>query len=360
MTKIMRLAGNDTLNGGVVRLNLRGDGEDNILVGGAGADTLKGFAGDDTLKGASGNDQLSGGAGNDWLDGGAGNDGMAGGSGNDTYIVNSRADETTETESGGLDTVLSSVNWSLAANVENLLLRTGADLSGVGNGGDNRITGNRGDNTLDGRGGDDTLRGGDGDDYLIGRSGNDVLDGGAGDDVLAGGAGNDVLLWDAADSIVNGGAGEDTLRVNGNNVVLDLKQNDGRIWSVERIDLTGSGDNTLNLDSNAFGHLGVGLLRVDGDAGDVVSAGLGWTRINDVTVGSQAYAQYTRGAGILRVDLDIDRRPARRNAWRGPDPGIRRQRHAGRGAGRRLPEGRRRRRRVPRRSGIPPHLPGGQ
>ena len=60
-----------------------GNGLNNNLTGGRGADTLSGLAG---------NDALDGGAGNDSLDGGSGNDAMRGGAGNDTYVVDSTGD----------------------------------------------------------------------------------------------------------------------------------------------------------------------------------------------------------------------------------------------------------------------------
>ncbi|HEV8679979.1 MAG TPA: M10 family metallopeptidase C-terminal domain-containing protein [Stellaceae bacterium] len=65
--------------------NFAGTGNtlDNVITGGAGADTLNGAAGNDTLSGTGGNDLLLGGAGDDTLNGGTGNDTLAGGLGND-------------------------------------------------------------------------------------------------------------------------------------------------------------------------------------------------------------------------------------------------------------------------------------
>jgi Ca2+-binding RTX toxin-like protein len=51
-----------------------GNGDDNVITGGVGADTLRGMVGDDTLNGGDGNDILIGGAGADHLVGGAGTD----------------------------------------------------------------------------------------------------------------------------------------------------------------------------------------------------------------------------------------------------------------------------------------------
>jgi serralysin len=78
-----------------------GNGLDNVMVGGSGAntldggagnDTLYGYGGNDTLLGNIGNDSLYGGAGNDRLDGGIGNDWLCGGLGVDTLTGGTGAD----------------------------------------------------------------------------------------------------------------------------------------------------------------------------------------------------------------------------------------------------------------------------
>ena len=51
--------------GSLLADRLSGTGRDNMIAGGAGADTLRGHDGDDTLTGGTGNDVLRGGAGND-------------------------------------------------------------------------------------------------------------------------------------------------------------------------------------------------------------------------------------------------------------------------------------------------------
>ena len=111
---------------------------------------------------ATGNDkdnQLTGNAGANRLDGGAGADTLTGGKGADIYVVNEAGDEVIEDiagTAGGIDTVLSSIDFSLAAlaNVEKLTLATGfAGLDGIGNGLNNTLTGNEFANTLDGAAG---------------------------------------------------------------------------------------------------------------------------------------------------------------------------------------------------------------
>jgi serralysin len=92
---------------------------------------------------------------------------MAGGFGNDTYITNG-ADTITEAAGGGIDTVQSSVSYTLGANLEKLTLTGSSAINGTGNSLANVITGNGAANTLNGGGGIDTLAGGRGNDKLTG------------------------------------------------------------------------------------------------------------------------------------------------------------------------------------------------
>lgn len=171
------------------------------LIGTAFDDQILGLAVDDNLIGGNGNDNLQGGDGNDSFDGGAGKDFLIGGTGNDTYNVTGGGDTIREAISGGTDTVLSSISFTLPASVENLRLsELSGEINGTGNNLNNTITGNNLKNTLIGAGGNDTLSGENGDDTLQGGDGNDTLNGGAGSDRFFGEKGNDIL---------NGGTGDD-------------------------------------------------------------------------------------------------------------------------------------------------------
>ncbi len=170
---------------------------------------------------------------------------------------------------------------------------------------------------------------------LNGGLGNDRIDGGLGNDVLIGGAGNDTLVYDAADTLrVDGGTGRDTLAITGSGITLDLtalnnfadtaQTPKSPYKSIEIIDLTGMGDNTLRLDASDLLHI-VGsatgtddkrdnnLLRIDGDAGDTVQLTSGtWTRdVNDNDLNGEAapgnggYSLYTNGQARLLVDNAI-------------------------------------------------------
>lgn len=79
---------------------------------------------------------------------------VAGGDGADFYYTSDSTMTILENVGEGTDTVLSTVNFALAANLENLR-RLGSAFSGVGNSGDNAIDGNAFDNRLTGLGGND-------------------------------------------------------------------------------------------------------------------------------------------------------------------------------------------------------------
>jgi len=219
------LTGTAAINGTGNAANniLTGNSAANLLDGGAGSDTMIGGLGDDTyvvdsagdivselanegtdtvrasisyilganvenlvLTGAtvtgaaaingtgnSLNNTLTGNGAANSLDGGAGADTMIGGLGDDIYFVDNAGDVVRELANEGIDTVNSSVTYSLAANVENLSLTGTGAINGTGNDLSNIILGNAGANVLSG---------GAGNDYLTGAGGADSLTGGAGAD----------------------------------------------------------------------------------------------------------------------------------------------------------------------------------
>ncbi|QLQ19458.1 MAG: hypothetical protein HZT43_13645 [Exiguobacterium profundum] len=81
---------------------------------------------------------------------------LAGGDGNDTYLVDA-LDVVVENASQGRDVVQSGANWTLGANLEDLLLLGTSGIAGTGNTLANRLTGNDGNNLLSGMEGADTL-----------------------------------------------------------------------------------------------------------------------------------------------------------------------------------------------------------
>ena len=123
---------------------------------------------------------------------------MQGDEGNDDYSVDNAGDIVIEAPGAGFDTVRSSIDYTLTANVERLLLTGGPAIDGTGNNLNNDIVGNNAANTLDGADGNDTLQGRGGDDILIGGAGNDVLNGGLGSDDLQGDGGDDTFVFNTA------------------------------------------------------------------------------------------------------------------------------------------------------------------
>jgi trimeric autotransporter adhesin len=172
---------------------------ENLTLTGAAAINGTGNTLDNLLLGNSANNTLIGGAGNDTLDGGAGNDTMVGGTGNDTYVVTAVGDVVTENANEGMDTVQSSLTYTLGANVEHLTLTGTAAINGTGNILDNQMIGNSVANQLSGANGNDTLRGGLGNDMVNGGAGNDTFLFGRGDgqDLVQDNSGTaDKLLYD--------------------------------------------------------------------------------------------------------------------------------------------------------------------
>jgi len=167
------------------------------LTGGAGPSIIVGLGRVDSLTGGAAADTIDGGDGSDTIDGGGGADLLIGGFGSDRYRVDNIADTIVEIAGQGLDVVEASVSFTLAANVETLILTGSATLDGTGSAGNNTLTGNGGANTLNGQAGKDTLNGGAGADTLLGGEGNDQLLGGEGADILVGGLGVDFLTGDA-------------------------------------------------------------------------------------------------------------------------------------------------------------------
>ena len=281
----------------------QGNQADNRIVGNAAANILYGETGDDTLIGNAGSDQLYGGDGNDTLNGGAGNDTMDGGNGDDSYYVDNLGDSASEAVGigGGTDTVISTVDWTLSQNLENLVLAGGA-IIGTGNDGANTITGNAGNNLLAGGLGSDLLIGGLGNDNLDGGGNDDTLAGGDGIDTLSGGLGSDnLVLSDFASDSVNGGGGTDSLYVTGQNQTLNLVTDS--ISGIEVIKFNDNSNNTLNLTAQSVLALSADsdTLRVDAQGNNTLVMESGWVETGLV----DGYNIFTKDGATLEVDADI-------------------------------------------------------
>lgn len=336
--------GNDRLLDDSGNNILQGEGGRDELISGAGNDTLQGGDGDDVLKGGPGDDILEGGDGNDTLIGASGSDLLDGGEGSDTYVLkkyNTEIDTYQDSGTGASDwdvllaksspTIFLSASFNHSASGLEEISGLHHELQGPGTSlswdftdikltSITQIKGSGEDDSIVGSDGDDVLKGKNGDDQLNGGSGNDSLSGGNGNDRLDGGDGDDVLVYDAADATtVNGGAGTDTLHLLGSGKTIDLTNIGDFIHeSIEKIDLTGNGNNTLKLNvhdvlaisdhTDEFLFDGTEQLMVLGDEGDKVElAGGGWIQGSDTTISAAVYTPYTHtdfGAQLF-IDTDI-------------------------------------------------------
>ncbi|MHA3105222.1 calcium-binding protein, partial [Acinetobacter sp. ANC 3791] len=234
----------------------------NLTINGtSSADTLYGGSGNDTITGQAGNDTLYGQSGNDTLNGGTGSDIMYGGKGDDTYIVDNTGDIVNENPNEGIDTVQSSVTYTLGNNVENLTLTGTSAINATGNALNNILIGNSAVNTL---------TGGAGDDYL---------NGGAGNDKLLGGTGNDTYIVDSTGDAIteNANEGIDTVL---SSVTFTLGNN------LENLTLTGSA--AINATGNTLNNILIG-----NSANNILSGGAG----NDILDGMAGNDQFTGGTG---------------------------------------------------------------
>ena len=285
---IFGLVGNDTVVGEDGNDSLNGDNGNDYLLGEDGNDSLRGGANDDVIFGLDGNDTL---------DGGDGTDILIGGSGNDTYIVDNLADSITEAANSGIDTVRSSVSWTLGNYLNNLSLTGTNAINGTGNDLNNKITGNAANNSLNGGDGTDTLIGGSGNDtYIIDNLADSIIEAAnSGIDTVRAsvswtlgnylnnlsltgtnainGTGNDLnnkITGNAANNSLNGGNGNDTLTGSGGNDTLDGGNGSDILNGGDSNDtlLGASGNDTLNgRGGNDFFDGGNGNDKLNGGGG---------------------------------------------------------------------------------------------
>jgi Ca2+-binding RTX toxin-like protein len=224
------------------------------------------------------------------LDGGkntiaGGGDTLVGGGGNDTYIVHNTTDRITETSTGGTDTVHSFAqgNYTLASNVENLVLEHDADaVNGTGNSVDNVLTGNDLANTLNGQAGNDTLDGGGGGDSLIGGSGDDTYivreSGDHVNEATSGGSGNDTVLSYVDFSLLNtdgqvtGGTVENLTLLDGATTATGNDSANTLIGNSAANSILGGAGNDLIIGGDGADHIegGTGHDQLFGGPGDDV------------------------------------------------------------------------------------------
>ena len=194
---------------------------------------------------------------------------------------------------------------------------SGADLNGENSGSSYVIFGRReftNQAVFSGTAGDDILTGttiaesfeaGEGNDRMIGRGGADTFQADAGDD--------SIVVPDLDFQSINGGTGTDTLELLAADLNLNLAEVGGAISSVELIDLSGSGDNTLALTLQNLRDLSdtTDTFTVNGNDGDhVFGLADGW-----VDEGKEGdYEVFTHSGTTLRVNSAVSTDISTRNA----------------------------------------------
>lgn len=316
----LTLLGQDAIDG-------MGNLADNILVGNAADNALDGQQGADTLKG---------------------------GDGNDRYRVDQAGDHVIELAGQGVDTILTTVSYTLPEAVERIELLGAVDINATGNNLDNELIGNSGNNRLDGGLGADLMAAQAGDDtYVVdntgdiltevldagvdvalasityvlpshvenltltgdsalngtgnaldnrieGNSDDNVLDGAAGNDTLAGGAGDDTYIVDSAvDQLVEVfGNGIDTALTTVSYVLPEHVENLTLLGDAA-IDGTGNGEANILAGNDGYNVLSglAGNDQLHGLAGnDTLIGGLGNDAL-DGGDGNDLYV-YAQGDGL--------------------------------------------------------------
>ncbi len=259
------------------------------LIGGSGADVIVGFQGDDTLTGNAGDDTLTGGAGDDVVSGGAGNDFLIAGTGQGFDSYDGGA---------GTDTL----------SFSSTFLGVTADTSlGVASGSEIDSDTFTGVEVLVGGAGNDVLNGDPGVNEIFGGAGDDTIDGAGGTDTIHGGAGDDTIGFDASPETIDGGAGVDKIRLFGAGQTAN-SSNLVSVGSIEEVDLSGVGSNTLSVSSSLVTTMsGTGTLSALGDGDDVVESDSSWNLTGPFTLGTLVFDRFTDGGSTVDTEASVFR-----------------------------------------------------
>ena len=173
----------------------------------------------------------------------------------------------------GNDRIVNSTNITMEARGGN-----GIDFLSGGSARDD-LQGEFGSDVLNGNSGNDLLHGGDNDDQILGGPGHDTLIGANGNDYLNGAGGNDQIDGGSGDDVILGGSGGDTIDAGaGDDTVFGEYLSSGNYYTGDDVIKGGSGDDDL------YG--GRGVDRIDGDGGnDYIVGG----RDNDVINGGSGH-----------------------------------------------------------------------
>jgi len=225
---------------------------------------------------------ITGNPANNIIDGGlVGADTLIGGLGNDTYLVNYSGIIVTENSDEGIDLLLSSIDYTLDSNIENLTL-TGSSTIGTGNSLDNVITGNSLDN------------------LITGNEGNDVLNGLLGIDTMVGGIGDDTYYVDNTGVTITENLNEGTDIVY-SSIHYTLGSNVENLTLIGTSNINGTGNKLNNImignsKNNTFNG-GTGLDTMIGGLGNdsYISDNIGDTIIENANEGTDRVLAYANG-----------------------------------------------------------------
>jgi trimeric autotransporter adhesin len=264
--------------------------------------------------GNAASDRMTANSGNDTLVAGSGVATLVGGTGNDLFIVNSASDVVQVSSTSASDTIQTSVSYSLAANVNTLVLTGTVGLTGSANGGNDTLTSNSGVDTLVGGSGNDVFIVNNASDVIQNATSSDTIEssvsftlsanvnnliligsanisgtGNANSDVLTAGAGTDTLIAGAGVATLIGGTGNDAFVVNNS---ADVVQN-GSTTTSDTIQSSVTFSLPSNVDSLTL--TGSANLTATGntDANNVLAANSG----NDLLVGTAFSTTINGGIG---------------------------------------------------------------
>ena len=140
-----------------------------------------------------------------------------------------------------------------------------------------------------------------GNDVLSGGSDNNVIKGNGGADIVYAGAGDDTIVLNASNiaalsakgAYVDGGTGTDTIVLDGSGITFDFTALQSKVMGIEKIDLTGSGNNTLKLSlADVIAVSDTHNLYVTGNTGDSVQVKGTSVTPTATTVSGVAYNDY--------------------------------------------------------------------
>ncbi|WP_343742762.1 beta strand repeat-containing protein [Herbaspirillum huttiense] len=336
-TVVVGAGANTVIGGNGNNIIMAGEGN-NVLYAGSGNSVVFAEDGNNTLVGGIGHNELIAGNGNNSFTDGGGIADMTAGTGSNTFVVNNTRDSITVAApvagtSAGVNTVKSSVNWTLGAN-QKILWGTGnSALTLTGNSTGDQIIGNGAADTLIGGGGNDTIADSGGAAQMIGGGGNDtfvvsntasvvqetansgiatiktsvsyslpdnvqnligtgnaalILRGGAQDGTtITANDANDTLIAGNGVSSLIGGAGSDTFVVNNVNDVVHAQA--GGINTVQTSVNYTAGVHVQNL----VGTGAADLILTGNGAGDTVQANAG----NDTLIAATGTDRFIGGSG---------------------------------------------------------------